>query len=65
MRGGGGGFSSAVPAGKPSSKEAVDPLAEAEEALKRLRQNPNDKQAAQDLERALKQFKEQGKAQKK
>jgi hypothetical protein len=38
-----------------------DPLADAEAALKRLRQNPNDKQAAEALEQALKRLKEQRK----
>jgi hypothetical protein len=38
-------------------KRPSDPLAEAEVALKRLRANPNDTQAAKALERALKQLK--------
>jgi hypothetical protein len=42
--------------GKPGG--AGDPLAEAEAALKKLRQDPNDKQAANDLERALQHLKE-------
>jgi RNA polymerase sigma factor (sigma-70 family) len=39
----------------------TDPLADAETALKKLRQNPNDKQAADALEQALKRLKEQRK----
>jgi hypothetical protein len=35
----------------------LNPLADAEKALKKLRANPNDKQAADALERALKQLK--------
>jgi hypothetical protein len=35
-----------------------DPLADAEAALKKLRQNPNDKQATESLERALKRLKD-------
>jgi RNA polymerase sigma factor (sigma-70 family) len=38
-------------------KVDVNPLADAEVALKKLRANPNDKQAADALERALKQLK--------
>jgi hypothetical protein len=45
---------------KPGAKGPADPLAGAEEALKRLRANPNDKQAAEVLERALKRLKEEG-----
>jgi RNA polymerase sigma-70 factor (ECF subfamily) len=41
--------------------EPAGPLAEAEAALKKLRANPNDKQAADALERALKQLKEREK----
>jgi RNA polymerase sigma factor (sigma-70 family) len=44
------------PAGRPGN-----PLADAEAALKKLRANPNDKQAADALERALKQLKEREK----
>ncbi len=40
-----------------------DPVAEAEAALKKLRANPNDRQAAEALERATKQLKERGKPQ--
>jgi hypothetical protein len=36
-----------------------DPLAEAEAALQKLRTNPDDKQAADALERALKRLKEE------
>jgi RNA polymerase sigma-70 factor (ECF subfamily) len=39
-------------------REQGSPLAQAEAALKKLRANPNDKQAADTLERALKQLKE-------
>jgi RNA polymerase sigma-70 factor (ECF subfamily) len=39
----------------------ADPLAEAEAALKRLRQHPDDKQAADALEQALKRLKEREK----
>jgi RNA polymerase sigma factor (sigma-70 family) len=45
-------------------KVATDPLAGAEEALKRLRANPDDKQAAEALDRALRQLKERPKAKK-
>jgi RNA polymerase sigma factor (sigma-70 family) len=37
----------------------ADPVADAEAALKKLRQDPSDKQAAEELERALKLLKEQ------
>ncbi|HTU23161.1 MAG TPA: sigma-70 family RNA polymerase sigma factor [Gemmataceae bacterium] len=37
------------------------PIAEAEAALRKLRANPNDKQAAEELERALKSLKERDK----
>jgi RNA polymerase sigma-70 factor (ECF subfamily) len=40
-----------------------DPVADAQEALKKLRANPNDKQAAEALERASKQLRERGKPQ--
>jgi hypothetical protein len=40
---------------------AADPLAEAEAALKRLRERPDDKQAADALERALQRLKERAK----
>jgi RNA polymerase sigma factor (sigma-70 family) len=42
-----------------SRKEASDPLAELEDAVKRLRKNPSDKQAAEALDRALRRLKEQ------
>jgi RNA polymerase sigma factor (sigma-70 family) len=42
-------------------KTTEDPLAEAEGALKKLRKDPSDKQAADALERALKQLKERDK----
>jgi RNA polymerase sigma factor (sigma-70 family) len=44
-------------AGASSPKTYTDPLAQADSALKKLRANPNDKQAADALERALKQLK--------
>jgi hypothetical protein len=40
---------------------ASDSLPHAEKALKRLRENPNDKKAVEELERALKQLKEREK----
>jgi hypothetical protein len=43
------------------NKTADDPLAEAEAALKKLRQDAGDKQAADALEQALKQLKERTK----
>jgi RNA polymerase sigma factor (sigma-70 family) len=39
-------------------KAAADPLAELEDAVKRLRKNPKDKQAAEALDRALRRLKE-------
>jgi len=49
------------PEEKVRPKGAADPLADAEAALKKLRQNPNDRQAADALEQALKRLKEQRK----
>jgi RNA polymerase sigma factor (sigma-70 family) len=47
------------PRGYPTSgPEEPNPLADAEAALKQLRRDPTDKQAAEALERALKQLKE-------
>jgi RNA polymerase sigma factor (sigma-70 family) len=46
----------------PGARQADDPLAQAEAALKRLRANANDKQAADPLERALKQLKDRERA---
>jgi RNA polymerase sigma factor (sigma-70 family) len=40
------------------AKQVADPLAEAEAALKKLRQRPDDKQAVDALERALRRLKE-------
>jgi hypothetical protein len=40
-------------------REAADPLAAAEAALKKLRANPDDRQAADALEQALMRLKEQ------
>jgi RNA polymerase sigma factor (sigma-70 family) len=45
----------------PEKKKADDPLAEAEAALKKLRERPDDKQAAEALERALKRLRERDK----
>jgi RNA polymerase sigma-70 factor (ECF subfamily) len=41
--------------------EVPDPLAELEDAVKRLRKSPNDKQAAEALDRALRRLKERQK----
>jgi hypothetical protein len=49
----------AWPKGKPQS---VDPVADAEAALKKLRQDPTDRQAADELERALKRLKDREKS---
>jgi RNA polymerase sigma factor (sigma-70 family) len=43
------------------AREAADPLADAEAALKKLREHPDDKQAADALEQALKRLKERAK----
>jgi RNA polymerase sigma factor (sigma-70 family) len=48
----------AVPPPAGGGGKSFDPLAQAEAALKKLRANPNDKQAADALERALKRLKE-------
>jgi hypothetical protein len=53
------------PGQRARPKDAADPLAEAEAALKKLRQDPGDKQATESLERALQRLKEQGKPKKK
>jgi RNA polymerase sigma factor (sigma-70 family) len=42
-------------------KDATDPLAELEDAVKRLRQDPMDKKAAEALDRAMKRLKERPK----
>jgi RNA polymerase sigma factor (sigma-70 family) len=42
--------------------QTADPLTAAESALKKLREHPGDKQAAEALERALKRLKEQSKS---
>jgi RNA polymerase sigma factor (sigma-70 family) len=59
-----GGWSGNLP-GQPSQKarpkEVADPVAEAEAALKKLRQDPSDKQATESLERALQRLKERAK----
>jgi hypothetical protein len=44
-----------------ANKAPADPVADAEAALKKLRENPGDKQATEALERALKRLKEQEK----
>jgi hypothetical protein len=46
---------------RAQTKKADDPLAEAEAALKKLRERPDDKQAAEALERALKRLREREK----
>jgi hypothetical protein len=47
---------------RPNQPEgAGDPLAEAEAALQRLRANPDDKQAAEALEKALERLKQRKK----
>ncbi len=46
-----------------NQKEPADPVAEAEAALKKLRANPDDKQAAEALEKASQQLKERAKPQ--
>ena len=43
--------------GRLSSRTTEGPIAEAEAALRKLRANPDDKQAAEELERALKRLK--------
>jgi RNA polymerase sigma factor (sigma-70 family) len=45
------------------TREAADPRAEAEAALKKLKQHPDDKQAAEALEKALKRLKERAQPQ--
>ena len=51
-----------APASDRKRPETVDdPLGDAQEALKKLRKNPNDKQAAEALERAMKWLKEREK----
>jgi RNA polymerase sigma factor (sigma-70 family) len=42
----------------PKHSPPADPLADAEAALKRLRQHPDDRQAADDLQRALRQLRD-------
>jgi RNA polymerase sigma factor (sigma-70 family) len=49
---------SAPKADEPRSKAPADPLGEAEAALRRLRANPNDKQATDALEKALRHLRE-------
>jgi RNA polymerase sigma factor (sigma-70 family) len=60
--GGTTGGSTMAPPAQPRPKPPEDPLAEAEAALKKLRQDPGDKQAVDALERALKGLKERPKA---
>jgi RNA polymerase sigma factor (sigma-70 family) len=45
----------------PDEKKPADPLAELEDAVKRLRKDPKDKRAAEALDRALRRLKEQPK----
>jgi RNA polymerase sigma factor (sigma-70 family) len=45
------------PSGGKEKRTTEDPFAIAEEALKRLRRNPDDEKAAEDLERALRRLK--------
>jgi hypothetical protein len=65
--GGDGGASANPPGSRPSAagdrpnREAPDLWAEAESAWRRLRANPNDKEAADALERALRRVKERTK----
>jgi RNA polymerase sigma factor (sigma-70 family) len=47
--------------GSLANKAPADPVSDAEGALKKLRENPGDKQATEALERALKQLKEREK----
>jgi hypothetical protein len=42
-------------------KRTSDPVSDAEAALKKLRENPGDKEATEALERALQQLKERDK----
>jgi RNA polymerase sigma factor (sigma-70 family) len=51
----------ALSAAQLKRKEAADPLAEAEAALRKLRQDPSDSKAADALERALQRLKERAK----
>ena len=50
-----------MPPGMRGPKAPADPVSEAEAALKKLRENPGDKQATEALERALKRLKEREK----
>jgi RNA polymerase sigma factor (sigma-70 family) len=56
----GGSWTGGTPA-DASKLEQREPLGEAEAALKKLRQKPDDKQAAEELEQALRQLKERQK----
>jgi RNA polymerase sigma-70 factor (ECF subfamily) len=58
--GGRGGQTGANSSAKMPDK-TTDPVSDAEAALKKLRANPSDKQATEELERALKRLKEQEK----
>jgi hypothetical protein len=74
--GGGMGMGKGMPGMMPGGKNAphgtgdapkgstrhTDPVVDAEAALKRLRQDPSDKGAADELERALKALKEREKS---
>jgi RNA polymerase sigma factor (sigma-70 family) len=57
------GFLNMVYSGTVLSNLVSDPVADAEAALKKLRANPNDQQAAEALQRASKQLRERGKPQ--
>jgi hypothetical protein len=59
---GGAGGTTASPEGPKRLETPSDPVADAEAALKRLRQDPSDKGAADELERALKALKEREKS---
>jgi hypothetical protein len=47
--------------GSAKPKAPANPVSDAEAALKKLRENPGDKQATEALERALKRLKEREK----
>jgi hypothetical protein len=49
--------------GMAPDQSQADPFAQAESALKKLRQHPGDKEAADTLGRALEQLKERSKSQ--
>jgi RNA polymerase sigma factor (sigma-70 family) len=55
------GMSRGTMMGSMMRKATADPVADAEAALKKLRANPGDKEATEELERALKRLKEREK----